>query len=475
MLKNLSQVLGPAYLRKKLDFGTHEWTKLILLAIAYFFIIGSYSILKPIKTSVFLGLVGIDWQPFSRYISLAVIFPSGLLYSRIVDKYKRHQIFFTIIGIYAVLCIVFTILFADPIHGIKNTTTSPYRIVGWIFEIFMDLYSAIVVSTFWGYANSVSTPNFANKSYGIMTAASRIGGILTTSLALFLLNVVALRTEINIPLLTFIAGIFLFGAIACVYLINNWIPESALHGYEAAYKSDYKTEHSKNKKSAKTGVFEGIRLMLVEPYVLGIFSMVYFFEIITILFDFQMQALMCTELHNDIGAMVNFGYWNTIAFQFVGLLLAIFGTSTLLEKIGTLKCLMIMPIGLIILSLSTLIYPTLSTIFIVMVLLRGLNYGFNVPVRETLYIPTVKNIQFKAKVWIDSFGRTLSKTSGSAINSMYASLAPQVLLVADSACAIGISFAFAGVSFLVGRKYTKTIKNNAVIGTEEEITQERTD
>lgn len=460
MLKHIIKRINGAHLEKKYGFSTNDITKLICLGLAYFFIIGSYSILKPLKTSIFLGLVGKEWQPISRLITPFIIFPCGLLYSRFVDKYKRHQIFSVIIGIYGVLSIVFTLLLAHPTIGISNTHTSPYRILGWVFELFMDLYSAIVVSTFWGFANSISTPSFANKSYGIMTAISRIGGISTTILALILLDIFPLPKVVSIPGLTSLAGLLLFCAIACIYYIIKNVPDNALHGYEAAYKEEVKRE----KKHEKTGVFEGIRLMLMEPYVFGIFGMVYAFEIVSIIFDYQMNVLMSICLNNDIGAMSSFNYWNTLAFQIVALFLSVFGTSTLLEKIGTVNCLLLVPMCLIGLSGLLLIWPTLTTIFIVMVILRGLNYGFNVPVRETLYIPTVKDIQFKAKVWIDSFGRTLSKTSGSAINTAYAALSPASCLFISSWIAIIISCIYAGVSLAVGHRYNKTIASNDVIG-----------
>ena len=101
-----------------------------------------------------------------------------------------------------------------------------------------------------------------------------------------------------------------------------------------------------------------------------------------------------------------------------------------------------------------------------MIVLRALNYGFNYPVRETLYIPTVRGIQFKAKLWIDSFGKTFSKSSGSLFNQLllYFSSNPYTILRVDSIYCVMVAFAYTIVSLLIGKKYQKTIENNEVIG-----------
>jgi ATP/ADP translocase len=44
--------------------------------------------------------------------------------------------------------------------------------------------------------------------------------------------------------------------------------------------------------------------------------------------------------------------------------------------------------------------------------LGTINYSFSKPLNEALYIPTTKDIKFKAKSWIDTFGTKISKSAG---------------------------------------------------------------
>jgi ATP:ADP antiporter, AAA family len=450
-----------SWVENSLGIDRYDAIKLILGAIAFFFIISSYSILRSLKTSIFLGFVGRQYEPISKFLSIFVTIPAMMLLAKITDKFRRHQVVYCFIGFYALAALAFALLFAHPVYGIRNTLTSPYRLTGWAFEIIMDLFQALVVGTFWSFLNSVCSPIFAGKSYGFIVAASRIGGIGASFLSWLFLKKNALNESIIISGLTAGTGIFLVLAVVCIYIIVDKIPSASLHGYEAAYRSDQQQEQSKKKVS----MFEGLRLMLMEPYVLGIFGLVFSYEIINIIFDYQMHVLMSLESHNRVYDMSLFMLAYTGTFQFVSLLFALFGTSALLKRIGVKASLLIMPIVTVLLAIVPLLYPTLSMFFVVMVILRGINYGFNHPLREILFIPTTKDIKFKSKAWIESFGRTLSKTMGSSFNYITTLIsAPYMCLVAASTISCGVSAVWAIVALLVGKKYITTVRDNRVIG-----------
>lgn len=457
MIQKLVRRLSKSELQTEQD----DALKLIILALTNFFIIGSYSILRSLKTSIFLGLVGKEYAPHTRIITILLLIPTMILYAKLVDRLKRYQLVYFFLGVYGILCIVFAYFLNHSVYGLHNTLTSPWRLLGWSFEIFMDLYQALIVGTFWSFVNSVSTPSFANGNYGFIVAAARVGGILTPFLSLLLLEKARFNSWTSIPLLIIISAFLLLGAAFCIYYLTKKVSPGHLHGYQAAYDADKKIERSSDKPT----VWEGIKLMLTEPYVLGIFAMVYGFEIINVIFDYQMQVLMSIEHNNEILAMSTFMLFYTGTFQTLSLLLALFGTSTLPKKIGIQKCLLIMPITVALLTFCLLSLPKLSTIFIVCVIMRAVHYGFNQPIREILYIPTVKDIQFKSKAWIDSFGRSFSKTSGSVVNmATIASSVPYVALLIQSSFSLVIAFIWAFAAFMVGKKYQTTIENNEVIG-----------
>jgi ATP:ADP antiporter, AAA family len=457
MLRNTSEWIS-LRLKNYLQVDNNELGIIKYLAASFFFTIGTYSTMRSLKSSVFIGMVGVEYLPYCKLIMMLLIFPLGFFYSHVVDKLKKHQVVFCIYGFYAIGSIVFALLFLHPVLGIKNTVSSPYRILGWVFEIFMDLYPVFVVSTFWAFTTSISSTSFAKKGYGFIVAASRIGGILTTVLSLFLINQSNFFIDHSIAAIVFASSIFLAAAVYCMYKVVKKFPENYLSGYEK--KAVVKTES----KKSRSGIFKGISLMISEPYVLGIFGIVYCCEIVAIVIDYQMQILMSLETNKNFGAMSSFMLSYTAAFQFFGFLFAFFGAAPLLQLLGVRTCLMIMPIFTLALSGILLLNQNLLTIFFVMVFIRALNYGFNSPVRETLYIPTVKDIQFKSRMWIESFGKSFSKTSGSVFNMVSAWYPAEFVLQLDSVFCMAVSVAYSLIAAAVGYKYTKTINAQEVIG-----------
>ncbi len=445
----------------------YDLIKIGFIGFAYFFILASYSILRSLKTSIFLGLVGAEYQPYTRFVAIAIMFPYMFFYSKMVDTLKRRHIVGIILGGYGIVSILFAIIFAHPTLGLRNTMMGPHRILGWAFEIFMDLYSAVILSTFWSFINSICTPLFANRYYGVIVGAGKLGGVLSPILGYWIVTV--MTDWQSSSLLTLLSGVFLIAAIILVYISLRKVPHAYMQGYSAVVNPSKVIIDDQTKKSLRTSFviglkkyFEGLRLMIAEPYVFGIFWLMYSVEIISIIFDYQMQVLLAASTNNNIADMSLFMLQYTSTFQAVGFVFACFGTSSLLKRIGIRACLMIMPLTIIGLIAALIVHPSLSVIFIVMVILRSLNYGFDFPIREMLYIPTVKDIQFKSKAWSDSFGKTLAKTSGSVFNLFSRSSYATCFFL--NFITLGITSAYLVTAFFVGRKYIKTINDGDIIG-----------
>ena len=109
-----------------------------------------------------------------------------------------------------------------------------------------------------------------------------------------------------------------------------------------------------------------------------------------------------------------------------------------------------------------------NAVLVVFTGLGVLNYAFASPLRESLYIPTIKDLKFKSKSWIDTFGSKLAKSTGSAFNILTASVGAAAyipLLAIFFTSVLGMWFTTA---FLLGKRYERAVLNNEVIGAEEE-------
>lgn len=428
-------------------------------------LIGAYSILKPLKNPVFFSMVGGYYKPFTRYLSMLILPIAMLFYSFMVDKLRRYNvlIFFTLV--YAVGNLVFAFVLNLPVYGLGNTDTSALRFLGWAFYIYLDLYQAFVVSTFWAFTASVCSPQNAKKNYGVLVACSKLAGILTPLLSLAWLSKPQNSSSSSICILISITSLFLIAAALTIARLKRKVPGFYLHGYEAVYKleKEKSKQESKKRKTFKESVvsiFEGIILLVTKPYAFGIFFITCSYELISEVLDYHMNLWVSIAKQNQVVGMSTFNLYYTSAFQGLGLFFALFGTAWALRYFDVKKSLLITPIITVSLLFILMYSPTLATIVVIMILLRALNYGFNVPVREILYIPTVKDIKFKSRAWINTFGRTFSKASGSALNIMAQTQGLNTALV----ILLGVGGVWTIASSAVGEKYTKTVKSGGVIG-----------
>ncbi len=133
----------------------YERKKLIFLTIAFFCVIGAYTVAKELKNSVFAYTVGEDYIPFVRTGAMFALIPVLFLYSRLVDQLRRYQLLCVYSGFFGIMGLFFAYLIGHPTIGIANTHESPYRLFGWVFYFFVEGYSPFVVSVFWAFANSV--------------------------------------------------------------------------------------------------------------------------------------------------------------------------------------------------------------------------------------------------------------------------------------------------------------------------------
>lgn len=447
-------------IQKYLDVDEFDGKKILYFALAFFFIIATSSILRALKTSIFLGMIGKEHLPKAKLLAIILIIPCMMLFSKLVDKLKRHQLVYFLVLFYAACCLIFSFFLLHPTIGLRNTQLSPFRIIGWSFEIFMDFYQALIIGTFWSFINSISTTKFATKSYGVITAMSRIGGILGSALGLVIINYSGLPGWQSIPLMIALSSICLTAVFAFVFKVKRTIPKDHLLGYNKIETTTV------NKKTH--GTLEGLKLMISNPYVFGIFGLVFFHEIVSTIFDYQFQYLLAVESQNDITLMSSFMMLYTISFQVVGLLFAIFGTISLLRRFGLQFCILLGPSVAFLSVIAFIIYPSLKTTFVIMVAIRAMHYGFNTPLRDMLYIPTIKDIQFKSKGWVDSFGRTFSQSFGSVFNeaSRYVSASMGLILSSSFSMIVIVGWLF--TAYLLGKKYTHTVANKQLIGSDEQ-------
>ncbi len=456
-----------------------ERLKFIFLGIIFFFVIGGYTIAKELKDSIFASIIGKEYIPLAKIIAMFALVPAIFVYSLMVDRVRRYQLLMIYSALFAIVGLLFAYYLGDPLIGLSNTHSSKHRIFGWLFYFFIEGYSPFVVSVFWAFANSISSPDGARRNYPFMVAASKVGGLVGAGTAWYLLAQVGCDMScgfgspsdvwVHQIILAFSSVMLLLVPVA-VHLLMRTVGGRFLHGYEAVYKAEKVKGQDGEEKTEKAGMLEGLVLLFRYPYVLGIFGMIYFYEVIATVLSYLRIGVAQADSHNI--AAVSASLFKMVFFvHLAGFFMSIFGTSTLMKRLGERTCLMLVPLLSGILLLYLMIETTPAALIAAFIALKTVNYAFAWPVRESLYIPTIKAIKFKSKSWIDAFGSKFAKAGGSTFNIFVSHLGPALSLPAHSFFFAGVVAMWFAVALLLGRRFDRAVARNEVIGLDEPETE----
>jgi len=470
----MSANLGGA---QKGENASSQNLKLFLLSSLYFLIIAGYTVLRDLKNSVFMATVGKEYIPLAKIGVLLFLVPAVLFYSKLVDIVRRHHLLVIYSIFYGVVSLIVAFFIGHKTIGIANTDQSPYRLFGWFFYFVVEGFTPFVVSVFWSFVNSVNKPDEAKRHYGFLVGGSKVGGLLSAGFAWALLGstglpiIGRLSGIVKHQLILVVVSVFLFAIPFVVRALMKNVAGYHLHGYEAVYKVEKK--RGKEGKT-KTGIFAGLKMFLKYPYVLGIFGMVFFYEVLATVLSYL--RLHVAELgSSSVTDISSFLFKWVFIMQLTGLIFSVLGTTAIMKKFGQRVSLMLIPAFMLIGSLLFfggyyLFLAGFGGIILINVIMTGYtitkttHYAFSYPVREQLYIPTLKEIKFKSKSWIDAFGQKFAKTTGGGINVLAAGLSQVYFLPFLSiffAVCIGL---WSIVAFLLGVRYERAINANEAIG-----------
>ncbi len=439
---------------------SYDMLKLITLGISIFLVMGSYTIFKELKDSIFMIIVGAKYLPDVKTISLIIMIPMVLFYGWLSQKIKRETLLIGCLLFYGIGGIIATFFISHSSIGLYNTISDKSRLFGWIFYLFLEGCSPFLVSAIWSFFNSISHPKDIKDVYIKMTVMSKLGGIVFAGFA-WIYNTYffteTLCSEVNqyCSIMFFASFAILLVPFLILLLIYN-SKDSDLKSYsDGLIIDDNKSLNNKNE-------FFGLTALLKNTYILAIFGMTFFWEVINVIFNNLRLNIAFAEA-NSLCGITAILYKNILFMHIFGLLFVIFGTRNIIQYCGERIALLLIPIVTGAVIIVFLFYPTTNMIFVTYLLIRAVNYTLTFPIREALFIPTTKDIQFKTKSWIDSFGQKFSKGCGSMYNksiqlfSVYASYYIQIGFFTI------LIFLWTLMSFYLGKKWEKIIKNKEII------------
>ena len=441
------------------DLSNTELRRFGLLSIIITIILGNYWMLRVMKNPIFNDLVGMEYQPYAKMGSIFVVAFVVLIYSKLVDHFSKKSLFDIICIFYSSL--FFFICFATGAYkaffsdinsnNLIKVLNIQGNIVGWLAYFIFET-SSILIVLFWAFVASTTKPDAAKKGYPMIVSCIQLGTISGPAI------VTNYAPTVGLPILIGLGG---FLVMLVPFLVRVYLA--------MVEKDNVRENNNFDDKKPKTGFFEGLRLIATKPYVMGVLIVSTVYEVVATIIEFQMN-MIAKDVFFSRELFASFTGKYGMSVNAMVLIFSFLGTSYFMRKYGIRFCLLAYPIivGIVLCGLLVLDNMNLSntevmwTLFTVMIVIKGLSYALNNTTKEIIYIPTTKDIRFKSKGWIESFGGRTAKAGGAVINAAFAKNLPELLLF-GTLISLGVVGGWIIVANLLGKKFNTLQSENKII------------
>jgi AAA family ATP:ADP antiporter len=435
-----------------------EVQKFAILSFMFFLIIGTYWAMRPIKDGLFANIVGVDYIPWAKLLSLMIITPLVVIYSKLVDLLPRHRVFYILISLYTLAALAFAYLLNHAEYGIPNTTEDPTRILGWLWYVYVESFGSLIVALFWAFTTDITQEESAKRGFPVIALGGQMGNMVGPMLRAKYLGLAHSGPIVYLAAFLMVVTGFL------MWLFMRVTPQQQLVGFE-----EINTGHTDTEAHKEPGFFEGLRLMLTKPYLLGIFLVIFFFEVIITVIDFLFKttAKAAFPLERDFsGFLASYGSMTGV----VSTLCVLFGINNIQRYLGVNVSLVLTPLMLACAVISVKFYPAIGVLYWIMVLAKAINYALNQPTIKQLYIPTSKDAKYKTQAWIEMFGSRGSKATASGVNmfrgflkSKYGAAGVTVFLTLSTGVSLGLIVVWLFVVAYLSKAYKSAINSKRVV------------
>jgi AAA family ATP:ADP antiporter len=414
-----------------------ELRAVVISMLFFFFLLGSYSIIKPVRDA--MGTVyGVDklQQLFTGTFIASLLFAP--LYSWFAARIKLSNFLPWVYGFIAATIIGFYALF-------EATTESHDRWVAAAFYIWVSTFNILIISVFWTFMADLFSRTQAKRLFGIVAAGGSIGGVLGPLLASALVKQIG-----NNNLMLMSALGFLITA-ALVRMLASEKPRlMAAMGAEAQTTTlDHRLGGSP---------LDGFKLLLRSPYLLLLALFLLLMTWISTIVYFQLGDLIKNAFESREARTQAYANID-LAVNICAALIQLFGTGRIIKHFGVKTGLLLNPVMMVLAFIAVVFSPVLLVLGGVQIVRRVAEYAVAKPTREMLFTVVDQESRYKAKNVIDTVVYRFGDLSSAWVSSFILPLGVAGLAVFGAI----VSVVWFRVAWALGRRY-ESVKAGEILG-----------
>ena len=413
-----------------------EVKAVVLSMLYFFFLFGSYSVVKPVRDA--MGTVfGVEHyqQLFTMTLVASLVFAP--LYSGLASRIKLSTFLPWVYGFVAVTIIAFYALFV----GVNNQD----RWITAAFFVWVSTFNVLIISVFWTFMADIFSRTQAKRLFGFIAAGGTVGSIVGPTIATFL----AKRLGNNNLMLISAAG----------FVVTAVLVRMLAHEKQRLLAAGVEVQHTSLDHRLKGNPFDGFVLLLRSRYLSLLALFLLLMTWISTIVYFQLGDLITQAFPNREARTEAYGMID-LSVNSIAVIIQLFGSGRIIARFGVKAGLLLNPIIMVIAFLAIAFSPVLLILGGIQIVRRVAEYALAKPTREMLFTVVDQQSRYKAKNVIDTVVYRFGDFSNAWVSAMIQPHGVTGLAIFG----VITSAVWFPIAYLLGRRY-ESVRNGELVGT----------
>jgi len=367
-----------------------EGLQLLLLAFNVFLILTAYYVMKPVREALILAQPGGAEIKSYAYAAQAGLFVLLVpLYSALATRLPRRRLINVVTALF-IACL--------PVFYLLAENQSP---IGFLFFLWIGIFSLMVIAQFWSYANDVYSPEAGKRLFAVIAFGGSSGAVFGSWISSQLIRSLGVNPLLLVAVSILAVSLLLFNIID--------LRERTLG---ARVAGEFDPGAARRQPDVVIGDGEAFSLLMRNRYLLMIALITLFLNWVNSAGEYILSAIVKNEADLAVAtgsiALSEQGRFIGTFFadyfhivNIAGMLLQLFVVSRAIKYLGVPVALCILPLVALASYTVAALIPVLGILRWVKVAENSLDYSLMNTVRQLLFLPTRRNEKYKAKQLID--------------------------------------------------------------------------
>ena len=370
-----------SYKRLSLSFTKESW----LASFFFFLVLCSWYILRPVRNE--MAVQNSDILPYLLGVGAFVMLLLNPIYSWLASRRNLKGV---LVGCYSFFIVnLFTFIVLWEFFDLSSAVW-----LSQIFYIWCNVYSFFVVSIFWVVIINLFRGDGATNVFGVIAAGGSLGAFLGSEISKQLASTF---NESGIIFFTLISIFFLMLAlVAGLLLLKRFV---SMEGIDNA---------------AGGSSFDAVKNLISSSQIRSIGLYMYLWTAMMTI-HWVTSIDIVNSWSSDGGNRIIFFSNIEQTVTILTLFTQFFLTSAIIRYVGPKSILMFYGFLFTGAFIGYYIYPSITYVFIITIVLRLFEYGINKPTREVVFSYLKRTDRYKSTVLVDTFLVRMGDFSGSGL------------------------------------------------------------